>query len=78
MSRVCQVTGKAPAFGNSVSHSHRRTRRRFDPNIQRRRYWLPSERRYIRLTVSTTGIRVIDTRGIERVVADIRARGGRV
>jgi large subunit ribosomal protein L28 len=78
MSRVCQVTGKAPAFGNSVSHSHRRTRRRFDPNIQRRRYWLPSERRYIRLTVSTTGIRVIDARGIERVVADIRARGGRV
>jgi large subunit ribosomal protein L28 len=78
MSRVCQVTGKAPAFGNSVSHSHRRTRRRFDPNIQRRRYRLPSERRFIRLTVSTTGIRIIDARGIERVVADIRARGGRV
>ncbi|MFC9086297.1 50S ribosomal protein L28 [Nocardiopsis dassonvillei] len=78
MSRVCQVTGKAPAFGNSVSHSHRRTRRRFDPNIQTKRYWLPSEERYVKLRVSTKGMKVIDARGIERVVAQIRARGGRV
>ncbi|PDP89114.1 50S ribosomal protein L28 [Glycomyces fuscus] len=78
MSRVCQVTGKAPAFGNSVSHSHRRTRRRFDPNIQTKRYWLPSEGRYVRLRVSTKGMKVIDARGIERVVAQIRARGGSV
>ncbi|WP_150250425.1 50S ribosomal protein L28 [Nocardiopsis deserti] len=78
MSRVCQVTGKAPAFGNSVSHSHRRTKRRFDPNIQTKRYWLPSEGRYVRLRVSTKGMKVIDARGIERVVAQIRARGGRV
>ncbi|MDA0563858.1 50S ribosomal protein L28 [Streptomonospora sp. S1-112] len=78
MSRICQVTGKAPAFGNAVSHSHRRTRRRFNPNIQRKRYWLPSENRYVRLTVSTKGMKVIDARGIERVVADIRARGERV
>ncbi|APC34327.1 MULTISPECIES: 50S ribosomal protein L28 [Nocardiopsis] len=78
MSRVCQVTGKAPAFGNSVSHSHRRTRRRFDPNIQTKRYWLPSEGRYVKLRVSTKGMKVIDARGIERVVAQIRARGGRV
>ncbi|RCV51271.1 50S ribosomal protein L28 [Marinitenerispora sediminis] len=76
MSRICQVTGRAPAFGNSVSHSHRRTRRRFDPNIQTKRYWLPGERRFVRLRVSVKGMRVIDRRGIERVVADIRARGG--
>jgi len=78
VSRVCQVTGKAPAFGNSVSHSHRRTRRRFDPNIQTKKYWLPSEGRYVKLRVSTKGMKVIDARGIERVVAQIRARGGRV
>ncbi|MCP3016442.1 MULTISPECIES: 50S ribosomal protein L28 [Nocardiopsis] len=78
MSRVCQVTGKAPAFGNSVSHSHRRTKRRFDPNIQTKKYWLPSEGRYVKLRVSTKGMKVIDARGIERVVAQIRARGGRV
>jgi large subunit ribosomal protein L28 len=78
MSRICQVTGKAPASGNSISHSHRRTKRRFEPNIQRKRYWLPSEGRYVRLTVSTKGMKIIDARGIERVVADIRARGERV
>ncbi|TDQ53264.1 50S ribosomal protein L28 [Actinorugispora endophytica] len=78
MSRVCQVTGKAPAFGNAVSHSHRRTKRRFDPNIQSKRYWLPSEQRFVRLKVSAKGMRVIDARGIERVVADIRARGGKI
>ncbi|MEV2276610.1 50S ribosomal protein L28 [Nocardiopsis sp. NPDC050513] len=78
MSRVCQVTGRAPSFGNAVSHSHRRTRRRFDPNIQTKRYWLPSENRYVRLRVSAKGMRVIDARGIERVVAQIRARGERV
>ncbi|MFE1168227.1 50S ribosomal protein L28 [Nocardiopsis sp. NPDC058789] len=78
MARVCQVTGKAPTFGNSVSHSHRRTKRRFDPNIQNKRYWLPSEQRFVRLRLSVKGMRVIDARGIERVVADIRARGERV
>ena len=78
MSRVCQVTGKAPTFGNAVSHSHRRTRRRFDPNIQSKRYWLPSENRFVRLKLSTKGMRVIDARGIERVVAEIRARGEKV
>ncbi|QVQ51881.1 50S ribosomal protein L28 [Spiractinospora alimapuensis] len=78
MSRVCQVTGKAPAFGNSISHSHRRARRRFDPNVQRKRYWLASENRHVRLRVSAKGMKVIDVKGIERVVADIRARGERV
>lgn len=78
MSRVCQVTGKKPAFGNRISHSNRRTRRRFDPNIQSKRYWLPGEGRYVRLRVSTKGMKTIDARGIERVVADIRARGEKV
>ncbi|GLU48928.1 50S ribosomal protein L28 [Nocardiopsis ansamitocini] len=78
MSQVCQVTGKAPAFGNNVSHSNRRTKRRFDPNIQVKRYWLPSEQRYIRLRLSTKGIRVIDAQGIERVVAGMRARGTKI
>ncbi|GHC91005.1 50S ribosomal protein L28 [Nocardiopsis terrae] len=78
MSRVCQVTGKAPGFGHAVSHSHRRTKRRFDPNIQNKRYWLPSEQRFVKLRLSTKGMKVIDARGIERVVADIRARGERV
>lgn len=78
MARVCQVTGKAPSFGNAVSHSNRRTKRRFDPNIQNKRYWLPSEQRFVRLRLSVKGMRVIDARGIERVVADIRARGERV
>ncbi|WP_049579601.1 50S ribosomal protein L28 [Nocardiopsis sp. SBT366] len=78
MSRVCQVTGRAPSFGNAISHSHRRTRRRFDPNIQNKRYWLPSERRFVKLRLSVKGMRVIDARGIERVVAQIRARGERL
>lgn len=78
MSRVCQVTGRKPAFGNRISHSNRRTRRRFDPNIQSKRYWLPTEGRHVRLRVSTKGMKIIDARGIERVVAQIRARGEKV
>jgi len=75
MSNVCDVTGKKPSFGNAVSHSHRRTRRRWNPNVQRRRYWLAAEGRHIRLNVSTTGIKIIDRDGIDTVVARIRARG---
>ncbi|MGV9793633.1 50S ribosomal protein L28 [Gordonia sp. NPDC003422] len=75
MSAHCQVTGRSPGFGNRVSHSHRRTRRRWNPNIQRRRFYLPSENRYITLRVSTKGLRTIDRQGIESVVAGIRARG---
>ncbi|GAA2060614.1 50S ribosomal protein L28 [Streptomyces albiaxialis] len=78
MSAHCQLTGRQPAFGNNISHSHRRTRRRFDPNIQTKRYWLPSEGRHVKLTLSTKGIRTVDTIGIEQAVARIRARGGRV
>ncbi|MEV0716361.1 50S ribosomal protein L28 [Asanoa sp. NPDC050611] len=78
MSNICDVTGAKPSFGNAVSHSHRRTRRRWNPNLQQRRFWLPSERRYVRLTVSTRGLRTIDRDGIETVVARIRARGGKL
>jgi large subunit ribosomal protein L28 len=78
MSAVCQVTGRAPGFGKQVSHSHRRTSRQWRPNLQRRRYWLASEGRWIRLRVSAKGIKVIDRRGIESVVAELRAKGQRI
>ncbi|HWM36873.1 MAG TPA: 50S ribosomal protein L28 [Streptomyces sp.] len=78
MSAHCQLTGAKPGFGNAVSHSHRRTRRRFDPNIQRKRYWLPSEGRHVRLALSTKGIKTVDAVGIEAAVARIRARGGKL
>ena len=78
MSARCQLTGRAPSFGKSVSHSHRRTSRRFDPNIQARRYWLLSERRYVRLTLSTKAIKTIDRIGVEKAVAIIRARGEKI
>jgi large subunit ribosomal protein L28 len=78
MSRICQVTGATPGFGHHVSHSHRRTKRRFDVNIQSKRYWVPSLGRHVTLTLSARGIKTVDQRGIEAVVADIRARGGRV
>lgn len=75
MSRVCQVTGAQPGFGHRVSHSHRRTKRRFDVNIQSKRYWVPSLGRSVTLTLSARGIKTIDQRGIEAVVAQLQARG---
>jgi large subunit ribosomal protein L28 len=78
MSRICQVTGAKPGFGHQVSHSHRRTKRRFNVNIARKTYWVPSLRRRVTLTVSTRGIKVIDKRGIESVVAEIIAKEGRI
>ncbi len=78
MSRVCQVTGKRPVSGNNVSHANNKTRRRFLPNLHSQRFWLESEKRWIRLRVSSKGIRLIDRLGIERVVADMRARGQKV
>ena len=78
MSMVCEVTGRKPSFGNSVSHSHRVTKRRWNPNIQRQRFWLPSENRWITLNVSTKGIKTINKNGIETVVANIRRSGGKV
>lgn len=78
MARVCQVTGDKPGFGHAISHSHRRTKRRFNVNIQRKTYWVPSLRKKITLTVSARGIKTIDQRGIDAVVADIIAREGRL
>ena len=75
MSAHCQVTGRRPGFGNAVSHSHRRTRRRWDPNIQRKTYYLPSEGRRITLRLSTKGIKIIDRDDIESVVARLRREG---
>ncbi|MFC5745380.1 50S ribosomal protein L28 [Actinomadura rugatobispora] len=74
----CQLTGAQPGFGKKVSHSHRRTSRRFDPNIQTKRCWLPSEGRHVRLRLSARAIKTIDKIGIEAAVARIRARGEKV
>lgn len=78
MSRVCQVTGKRPMSGNNVSHANNKTRRRFLPNLHARRFWVPGEKRFVSLRVSTKGLRIIDKLGIDQVVADIRARGEKV
>ena len=78
MSRVCQVTGKGPMTGNNVSHANNKTRRRFLPNLHTHRFWLESERRFVKLRVSNHGLRTIDKRGIEQVVADLRERGEKV
>jgi len=78
MSRVCQVTGKRPAVGNTVSHANNRKRRRFLPNLHQQRFWLEGEKRWVSLRVSGNGLRTIDKNGIESVVAELRARGVRV
>ena len=78
MSKVCQVTGKRPQSGNNVSHAKNRTRRRFLPNLKSKRFWLESEKRYVRLRVSQKGIRIIDKHGIEKVLTNMRAEGKRV
>ena len=78
MAAVCQVTGAVPGFGHSISHSHRRNKRRFDPNVQKKTYWGPSLRRKVTLNVSAKGIKVIDARGIDAVVAEIIARGEKI
>ena len=74
MSRVCDVTGKRPMTGNNVSHANNKTKRRFMPNLQSRRFWIESENRWIRMRVSKKGLRIIDKNGIESVLADIKAR----
>ena len=78
MSRVCQVTGKKPLVGNNVSHANNKTRKRFLPNIHSHRFWVESENRWVKLRVSTRGLRIIDKRGIDAVLADLRARGEKV
>ena len=78
MSKVCQVTGKRPVTGNNVSHSQRKTRRRFVPNLHTHRFWVEAEKRFVKLRVSSKGMRIIDKRGIEEVLGDIRKRGERI
>ena len=78
MSRVCQVTGKKPSYGNTVSHANNKSRRRWLPNLHTHRFWLESEKRFVRLRVSTRGLRTIDKLGLEKIVADLRARGEKV
>ena len=78
MSRVCQVTGKGPMTGNNVSHAHNKTRRRFLPNLHSQRFWLASERRFVKLRVSHKGLRIIDKLGIEQVVTNLRKQGQKI
>ena len=75
MARVCAVTGKTPMVGNNVSHANNRTRRRFLPNLQRRRFWVESENRWVNLRLSNAGLRTIDKKGIDVVLAELRSRG---
>ncbi|SIT66650.1 LSU ribosomal protein L28P [Ectothiorhodosinus mongolicus] len=78
MARVCQITGKRPMTGNNVSHAHNKTRRRFLPNLHEHRFWVESENRFVRLRVSQKGMRIIDKKGIDTVLGEIRARGEKV
>ena len=75
MSRVCDVTGKKPMFGNNVSHANNKSRRRFNVNLQKKRFWLPVEKRYVTLRVSTKGMRIIDKEGIRKVINELKAQG---
>lgn len=78
MSKVCQVTGKRPVAGNNVSHAKNRTRRRFLPNLQTHRFWVESEKRFVKLRITTKGMRIIDKKGIDQVLVDVRANGVKV
>ncbi len=78
MSRVCQVTGKRPMSGNNVSHAHNKTRRRFLPNLHNHRFWVESEKRYVKLRLTANGMRIIDKKGIDTVLSEMRARGEKV
>jgi large subunit ribosomal protein L28 len=78
MSRVCQVTGKKPMAGNNVSHANNKTRRRFLPNLQNKRIWVESEQRFVKLRISSNGLRIIDKQGIDKVLAKLRAKGVKV
>ena len=75
MARVCQITGKGPMVGNNVTHANNKTKRRFMPNLQYRRIWVESEKRFVRLRITAAGLRLIDKNGIDAVLVDLRARG---
>ncbi|HVL00428.1 MAG TPA: 50S ribosomal protein L28 [Dongiaceae bacterium] len=78
MAKVCQVTGKRPIVGNNVSHANNKTKRRFEPNLHHHRFWVENEKRFVKLRVSSKGMRIIDKLGIDQVLADIRSRGEKV
>jgi len=78
MAKVCQVTGKSPMTGNNVSHANNKTKRRFLPNLQQHRFWVESEKRFVKLRISAKGMRIIDKKGIDQVLSDIRAQGVKV
>ena len=78
MSQVCQVTGKRPVVGNNRSHARNATKRRFLPNLQTHRFWVESEKRWVKLRISTKGMRIIDKKGIDTVLSELRARGEKV
>ena len=78
MSKVCQVTGKKPLSGNNVSHAKNRTKRVFEPNLHKHKFWIESEKRFIKLVVSAKGMRIIDKKGIEQVLTEMRSRGEKV
>ena len=78
MSKVCQVTGKKPLKGNSVSHAKNRTKRKFEPNLHKHKFWIESEKKYVNLNVSAKGMRIIDKKGIEQFLSEIRARGEKI
>ncbi len=78
MSRVCEITGKKPQMGNNVSHANNKTRRRFLPNLQYRRLWVESENRWIRMRITQNALRTIDKKGIDAVLAEMRARGEQI
>lgn len=78
MSKICQVTGKKPLSGNKVSHAKNRTKRTFEPNLHKHKFWIESEKRYVRLNVSAKGMKIIDKKGIEQILSEIRARGEKI
>lgn len=78
MARVCQVTGKKPMTGNNVSHAKNRTRRRFLPNLHNHRFWVESEQRFVKLRISASGMRLVDKKGIDSILTEMRARGEKV
>ena len=78
MSKVCQITGKKPMFGNNVSHANNKTRRKFNVNLQKKKFWIPEENRYVTLRISMHGLRIINKKGITRVVRELRHKGIKV
>ncbi len=78
MSKICQVTGKKPMFGNNVSHANNKTRRKFNVNLQKKKFWLPEENRFITLRLSMHGLRIINKKGISRVIREMRENGQKI